>query len=95
MRYTDITETCFRCGVEGQMAHHHLIPGTPGRALSERYGLVAALCPKCHAFIHGSAPAGIKALQRLRRYGQLTAMREQGWTEDDFRAVFGKSYLEE
>jgi hypothetical protein len=32
-------------------------------------------------------------MRLLRRYGQLKAMREQGWTEDDFRREFGKSYL--
>jgi hypothetical protein len=32
-------------------------------------------------------------MRRLRRYGQLKAMHEQGWTEEDFRREFGKSYL--
>nr|DAL69082.1 MAG TPA: hypothetical protein [Caudoviricetes sp.] len=32
-------------------------------------------------------------MRQLQRYGQLKAMREQGWTEDDFRREFGKSYL--
>lgn len=32
-------------------------------------------------------------MRLLRRYGQLKAMQEQGWTEDDFRREFGKSYL--
>lgn len=32
-------------------------------------------------------------MRMLRRHGQLKAMREQGWTEDDFRREFGKSYL--
>lgn len=93
MKFYDEPERCFRCGVEGMMAHHHLIPGKPGRQLSEKYGLVVALCPKCHEFIHGNEITGVKALHRLRRYGQLKAMEEQGWTEDEFRSVFGKSYL--
>jgi hypothetical protein len=32
-------------------------------------------------------------MRRLRRYGQLKAMQEHGWTEEDFRREFGKSYL--
>jgi hypothetical protein len=32
-------------------------------------------------------------MRLLRRYGQLKAMQEQRWTEDDFRREFGKSYL--
>lgn len=93
MKFYEEPEACFRCGVIGQMAHHHLIPGTAGRQLSDQYGLVVPLCPKCHAFIHGGSPAGIAALKRLRRYGQLKAMEEQRWSEDDFRRIFGKSYL--
>ena len=92
MKFYEETEICHRCGIEGQMAHHHLIPGKPGRQLSEQYGLVVALCPRCHEFIHSGKPEGVKALKRLRRYGQLKAMQEQGWTEDQFRQRFGKSY---
>jgi len=93
VKFYETPERCHRCGIEGQMAHHHLIPGTSGRKLSEKYGLVVALCPRCHEFIHSGKPTGVKALQRLRRYGQLKAMQEQNWTEDQFRQHFGKSYL--
>lgn len=93
MKFYELTEQCFRCGVEGQMAHHHLIPGTHGRKLSEKYGLVVPLCPKCHEHVHSGK--GIKTLKQMRRYGQLKAMSEQGWTEDQFREIFGKSYLTE
>ncbi len=93
MKFWEENETCFRCGLEGQMAHHHLIPGKPGRQLSEKYGLVVPLCPRCHELVHSGKITGVKALHRLRRYGQLKAMKEQGWTEDEFRSVFGKSYL--
>lgn len=95
MKFYEENETCFRCGRVGQMAHHHLIPGRGTRLLCDRYGLVVALCPQCHEFIHGSSKSGIQALKRLRRYGQLKAMEEQHWTEEEFRMVFGKSYLEE
>lgn len=94
MKFYEIPERCFRCGVEGQMAHHHLIPGNPGRKLSEKYGLVVPLCPKCHEFIHSGKPTSAKTLQQLRRYGQIKCMSEQGWTEDQFREVFKKNYLE-
>ena len=30
----------------------------------------------------------------LHRYGQKKAMREQGWTADEFCQIFGKNYLE-
>lgn len=94
MKFYEIPERCHRCGLEGQMAHHHLIPGKPGRQLSEQFGLVVPLCPKCHDFIHSGKPAGVKALKQLRRYGQLKCMAEHNFTEEDFRQVFGKSYLD-
>lgn len=92
MKFYD-NEQCHRCGVIGQMAHHHLIPGNGTRKLCDKYGLVVPLCPKCHEYVHSGR--GVKTLQQLRRYGQLKAMNEQKWTEQQFREVFGKSYLGE
>ena len=48
---------------------------------------------RCHIFGGYSVHKNAKTMLRLKRYGQLKAMREQGWTEDDFRREFGKSYL--
>lgn len=93
MRFFEIPERCFLCGVGGQMAHHHLIPGTPGRQLSEKYGLVVALCPRCHERIHGKY--GADELRMLRQYGQRLCMHNEKWTVDQFREVFGKNYLED
>ena len=30
----------------------------------------------------------------LHRYGQEKAMREQGWSADEFRKIFGRNYLD-
>lgn len=32
-------------------------------------------------------------MQRLHEYGQRKAMKEQGWTVEDFRREFYKNYL--
>ena len=64
------------------------------RKKSEKYGLVVDLCHhRCHIFGGYSVHKNAKTMLQLKRYGQLKAMREQGWTEDDFRREFGKSYL--
>ena len=34
-------------------------------------------------------------MRLLRRYGQLKAMREQGWTKEEFMREFGRNYLDE
>lgn len=48
---------------------------------------------RCHIFGGYSVHKNAKTMLQLKRYGQLKAMREQNWTEDDFRREFGKSYL--
>lgn len=79
---------CFLCGRNdsGDPLERHHIFGGANRKKSEKYGLVVYLCGnRCHR--NGDQ------MRRLRRYGQLTIMKDEGWTEDDFRREFGKSYL--
>lgn len=89
---------CFLCGRNGgedPLDVHHIFPGAYRRK-SDRYGLVVYLCHKrCHIFDRGAVHNNAKAMRQLQRYGQLKAMREQGWTEADFVREFGKNYLQE
>lgn len=91
-----IERKCFRCGRNGSvdpLDRHHIFGGAY-RKKSEKYGLVVDLCHhRCHIFGGYSVHKNAKTMLQLKRYGQLKAMREQGWTEDDFRREFGKSYL--
>lgn len=87
---------CFLCGRNGSgdpLDRHHIF-GAAYRKKSEKYGLVVDLCHhRCHIFGGYSVHKNAKIMLQIKRYGQLKAMREQGWTEDDFRREFGKSYL--
>lgn len=87
---------CFLCGANGSgdpLDRHHIF-GAAYRKKSEKYGLVVYLChDRCHCFGGYSVHKNAKTMLQLKRYGQLKAMREQNWTEDDFRREFGKSYL--
>ena len=87
---------CFMCGANGSadpLDRHHIFGGAY-RKKSEKYGLVVDLChSRCHIFMPGSVHQNAKVMYRLKRYGQLKAMHEQNWTEDEFRREFGKSYL--
>lgn len=87
---------CFLCGANGSgdpLDRHHIFGGAY-RDKSEKYGLVVDLCHhRCHIFKPGSVHQNASVMRQLKRYGQLKAMREQGWTEDEFRREFGKSYL--
>ena len=88
---------CFLCGRNGNgdpLERHHIWGGAR-RQLSERYGLVVWLCGnRCHRTGAYSAHQNGEVAAFLHRYGQEKAMKEQGWTVEEFRAIFGKNYLE-
>ena len=83
---------CFLCGNYGGLERHHVFGGS-NRKLSEEYGLTVYLCHWCH----NEPPIGVHHNKNNRLYLQRTvqrqAMKHYGWTEDQFRAIFGKSYL--
>lgn len=88
---------CFICQRNrhaGGLERHHIFQGRGRRQLSEKYGLVVYLCHYCH----NEKPFGVhhnkQTAALLHRYGQEKAMREQGWTKEEFIAIFGKNYLD-
>lgn len=87
MKFYEENERCHRCGVEGQLSHHHLIGGAY-RKKADKLGLVVPLCPKCHEIAHRDGNVN----RQLRRYGQLL-MFQRGWTEEQWIEEFGKTYL--
>ena len=89
----DNKDRCFLCGRSDWIETHHIFNGTANRKKSEKYGLTVHLCHWCH----NEPPNGVHYKQatdtRLKQIGQQTAMREYGWTVDEFREIFGKNYL--
>jgi len=89
---------CWLCGRNGAadpLDHHHIFGG-PYRRKSENYGLVVDLCHhECHIFGHYAVHKNPETMRLLHEYGQRRAMRENGWTTEDFIREFGKNYLEE
>lgn len=87
---------CFLCGRNGNgdpLERHHIFGGA-NRKLSEKYGLVVWLCgERCHRTGIFSAHQSGEVADFLHRYGQRKSMQENGWTEDEFREIFGKNYL--
>ncbi len=51
----------------------------------------------CHHRCHESGPEAVhrnaETMQRLHEYGQTLAMEEQGWSREEFMAIFGRNYL--
>lgn len=89
---------CFLCGKNGsqdRLERHHIFGG-PYRNASEKYGLVVYLCgDSCHRNGPKAAHRNAETMTLLHAYGQKKAMREQGWTVEQFRQVFGRNYLED
>jgi hypothetical protein len=89
--------TCWLCGRNGAddpLDVHHIFGGA-NRKLSDKFGLTVYLChERCHIFGPEAAHRSGETAERLHRYGQEKAMREQGWNREQFRMVFGKNYLD-
>ena len=89
-------DKCFLCGRNGngdKLDRHHIF-GSSRRKLSEKYGLVVLLChERCHIFGEYSVHKNADIMQYLHEYGQRKAMKENGWTIEQFREIFGANYL--
>lgn len=80
---------CYLTGRTFNLHKHHVFNGNPQRKLSEQYGLWVWLNAEVHEKVH----ADIEIRKWLKETAQLDAMRYYGWTEDEFREKFGRSYL--
>lgn len=89
----DKQDRCFLCGRSDWIERHHIFNGTANRKKSEKYGLTVHLCHWCH----NEPPYGVHFNSNrdlmLKRLAQEQAMEYYGWTVDEFREIFGKSYL--
>lgn len=87
---------CFLCGRIGHgdtLDEHHVFFGI-NRKNSEKYGLKVYLCHNsCHIFGKNAVHQNAKVDRAVKETVQKRAMAHYGWTEDDFRSIFGKSYL--
>ena len=89
-----MTGECFLCGNYETVERHHLFGG-PLRKKADRLKLTVYLCPWCHQIDPDSAHKSAETRLYLHKYGQRKAMREQGWSVEDFVREFGKNYLDE
>lgn len=81
------TGRCYICGEGGDLVRHEVFHG-PNRKKSKEYGCWVTLCPSCHMNLHAH-PANYRWLQTL---AMEKAKAVHGWSEEEFRDVFGKTY---
>jgi hypothetical protein len=88
-------EHCFLCGRNAHadyfgLDEHHVFFG-PLRKKSEKYGLKVYLChDSCH--LNGVHKYADKNRQ-VQKVVQKRAMQYYKWSIEDFRAIFGRSYI--
>ena len=86
------TDRCLICHSQQWLEWHHVF-GSALRDKSERLGLKVRLCHYCH----NEPPRGVHQNRYIRRklqaFAQKKAMDHYGWSEEDFRNEFYKSYI--
>ena len=83
---------CWVCGTTQNLHHHHVIYNTANRKLSEKYGLWVYLCGRHHNLSNEGVHFNRDLDLRLKQFAQKVFEAKIG-TRDDFRAIFGKSYI--
>lgn len=83
---------CFICHTQNGFMERHHIFGAANHHFSEDYGLVVYLCYRCHRSKWG-VHQNRDLMDKLHRIGQIAYMEHYDQTEDEFRQIFGKSYL--
>ncbi len=84
---------CYVTG-SGNVAIHHVFPGTGRRKHCEKYGFVVPLVPELHNMsdvsVHSNPNTGLdlELKQKCQRY-----FEEHYGTRQEFIGVFGRSYL--
>lgn len=84
---------CYLCRRMTNTERHHVFNG-PFRKKSEKYGYVVNLCHWCH----NEPPDGVHFNQEtdtwLKARFQRKAMKENGWSTEDFIREFGRNYID-
>ena len=82
---------CWVCKSQRNLHRHHVIFGTANHKWSEKLGLTVYLCYEHHegnTGVHHNRDLDL----RLKQYAQEVFEAKIG-TREDFRKIFGKSYI--
>ena len=81
-------DNCYICGRRADHTHH-VFEGIGRRKLSDIYGLTVRLCAECHTNVHHRP----RDYLWLKAEYQKKAMKENGWTTEEFIKKFGRNYI--
>jgi hypothetical protein len=83
---------CFVCKTTYGLECHHVCYGTANRKQSEKYGLKVWLCHEHHTGGRASVHFNKELDMHLKKLAQRQFEKKVG-TREEFRRIFGKSYL--
>lgn len=86
------SERCFVCGNPNTVTHH-IYPGTGRREISDREGCTVHLCPTHHNMSNAGVHFNKKLDAWIKADCQRRWEKREGAGHDEFRALFGCSYL--
>ena len=91
------TDACFLCGeppsYDDPLDKHHCFGGAL-RSKSDRCGLFVYLHHnRCHIFGRDAVHRSKSSMQQVQAAAQQAAMHTYGWSVEDFRREFYKSYI--
>ena len=81
-----IERECYICG-RHDVEKHHVIHGRNNRKHSEEYGLTVWLCREHHEMVHKNRNTDLRLIKMAQMIFEETHSREE------FRQIFGKSFL--
>lgn len=82
---------CYLSGRSDNLEEHHVYGGI-NRKLSEKYGLKVMLTRELHTGMDG-VHNNRELSDKLKADIQKIAMEHYDWTVEEFRLIFGKSYI--
>ncbi len=89
-------ENCYLCGMNRNLEPlecHHVFNGS-NRKWSEKYGLTVYLHGnKCHRTGENSVHVNGEVREQLQAQAQRKAMEHYNWSIDEFRRIFGRSFI--
>lgn len=90
--------TCYLCvmlngdyAARTGLQEHHVVPGTSGRRLSEKYGLKVYLCLQHHTAGETAAHQNIQTQRLLQQKAQ--EIFERKYSHEKWMDVFGRNFL--
>jgi hypothetical protein len=86
-----LEDKCYMCGRVNMLEKHHVFGGNPNRKISDKYGLVVALCSTCHR--DGFTGVHASKARRLELQRAIQTEFEKVYSREEFEKIFGRNYL--